>query len=837
MDAEAAEMLWDGTGRADGVYQEFNIGKRNARNRDSRRAVRANATVGDKRRTWAGQRQDERSEGKRRKQRRGSGSGRRRKERRAKAGGTEGEDEQCDGEEGWEYESGASQASVEGGSQDGNDTAHAVAELEEQVAELVQQVEDARGKIEQLERKLEEGWRNAKRMFEVREVVDWADGIWEEQEYEGRARVREQWAGWERELGARRLRGDKDGRYYIPGEERVLWRHAVDICKGLVAAAEEARGQVADWDLLKQHKVECVAEVDSLQERLEELRTHWEENEAKLLKAVKEDLKVQYEWLEEKQQHGRQACEEGSRRRKEEEAVIKQAKKELRGQHAMSKAGDGGRTKGGVELGKQPRLGIREQGVLDRVAATDEGMRRKLVSEDMIVYNYRGGDKLQVVADRHSSSDCERREVFQLLSECRGLVVQDGQVVSRPVQRFHRLSEMRGMAAEVIAAVVTEKLDGQMMCGLVVGDGVELWSRGGWTEEAKTATRVAQEQEGMLELVSAVWEQGGSPTFEFIGKQSMVKVRYGETALVLVAVRDRETGNWWDYGSLELLCERYGVQLVSRCKQLEGKTLREVWWEVMKCKGQEGVVVWLCDGQVCKVKTDWWLDRESKKCRRWGSLRDGQGREGIARREKKERYMERRQQRVVLRGWGGKDSPALALQIFLEAYKVEALYKRKDGKQGTVVLGFRSEEAAKAVRGRHVVGGKVVWAEQAHSVRCRSDQYRWVRTWWRQAWGQGEGGCEEESECEGEKQCEGESECEKEKQCEGEPESECVGESECEGVGEEEWGAEEWDDMYMHEKEDWEAEQGYEEASDGHQSASPTSSAPRSGGKGIGEVK
>ena len=86
-----------------------------------------------------------RSEGKRRKQRRGSGSGRRRKERRAKAGGTEGEDEQCDGEEGWEYESGASQASVEGESQDGNDTAHAVAELEEQVAELVQQVEDARG--------------------------------------------------------------------------------------------------------------------------------------------------------------------------------------------------------------------------------------------------------------------------------------------------------------------------------------------------------------------------------------------------------------------------------------------------------------------------------------------------------------------------------------------------------------------------------------------------------------------------------------------------------------------------------------------------------------------
>ena len=81
-------MFRDETELSDGVFGEYRAGKRNARDRDGRKAMRANSAtaVGDKRKTWAGLRQEGKGYEKRRKQRRGSGSENRRKERRAREG-------------------------------------------------------------------------------------------------------------------------------------------------------------------------------------------------------------------------------------------------------------------------------------------------------------------------------------------------------------------------------------------------------------------------------------------------------------------------------------------------------------------------------------------------------------------------------------------------------------------------------------------------------------------------------------------------------------------------------------------------------------------------------
>ena len=150
---------------------------------------------------------------------------------------------------------------------------------------------------------------------------------------------------------------------------------------------------------------------------------------------------------------------------------------------------------------------------------------------------------------------------------------------------------MGGLAATVTAEVVTAKLDGQMMCGVVLGEEAQLWSRAGPTAAAQAAMAVARETEGLLQLISAVWELGGSPTFEFIGRQNIVKVRYGGAELVLVAVRDRVSGRWWGYELLGQMCDRYGVKLVHRHRELEGKTLREIRTQVEGWHGKEGVVV------------------------------------------------------------------------------------------------------------------------------------------------------------------------------------------------------------------------------------------------------
>jgi hypothetical protein len=119
------------------------------------------------------------------------------------------------------------------------------------------------------------------------------------------------------------------------------------------------------------------------------------------------------------------------------------------------------------------------------------------------------------------------------------LVLCGGEVVVRPVQRFTKVGQMGELAGLVMSGTVTEKLDGVMVCGVVTGGAVELWSRGGWTEQAVSATRFAREQGGVLGLVVEVQQRGGSATFEYVGRQNPVKVQYSETRLVLLAVRDR----------------------------------------------------------------------------------------------------------------------------------------------------------------------------------------------------------------------------------------------------------------------------------------------------------
>jgi len=412
---------------------------------------------------------------------------------------------------------------------------------------------------------------------------------------------------------------------------------------------------------------------------------------------------------------------------------LKRMKREMRGELEMlrtSKKGLEKGTKGNRILGMHQGFSCTEQSMLDRVAASDVEMRRMQVNGG-VLYNYKSGEGLRAVASRHSSTVHEMEELMLLLGECRGLVLQEGQVVSRPVQRFHRVSEIGGWAATVTAEVVTEKLDGQMMCGVVQGNEVQLWTRGGWTGAARAATKVARESTGVLQLVNTVWEQGGSPTFEFIGRQSRVKVRYGEAELVLVAVRDRVSGRWWQYEMMEQLCERYGAKLVQRHTELEGRTMREIRTHVEGWTGKEGVVVWLRDDCICKVKSSWWLESELKERRRW--VGGGTGQDDLGK-LKRRRYTETRGQRLVLRGWDSKVCPALALGWFEGACKVEALYRRSDGGQGTVVLGFEDEGKAKAIMsGRLKVHGMSLWAEHAYSGRCRSDEHKFVRTWWRKA--------------------------------------------------------------------------------------------------------
>ena len=436
--------------------------------------------------------------------------------------------------------------------------------------------------------------------------------------------------------------------------------------------------------------------------------------------------------------------------------------------------------RGRAGFGQVPCIGLQEQGVLEELAARNAKLVRREVVGGAVLYSYkhsytlsleqrwergdelgdlemgvlatawgrvnRGeqlsaqeraalsrGDKLEwkIANSAEQQSKAAQARLGALVGECRGLVLSGGEVVVRPVQRFLKVRQMVGLAQAVMPVTVTEKLDGVMVCGVVAGDGVELWTRGGWTEQAVSATRFAErEQAGVLQLVWEVQQRGGTATFEYVGKQNVVKVQYAKTRLVLLVVRDRDTGEWWEYELLEELCERHGVELVRRIVQLEQKVMAEVESEVLRWKGVEGVVAWMGGGRACKVKTRWWLDAGSGMQRRWcgsGAVRE----QAEQRHRKRQRHMETREQRVVVQGWDCRVSPVGVFGVFGAASKVEACYRRSDGRQGTLVVCFRQEEDASAARGVYRTVGGQVEAVGSYSARMVSNGDRVVRAWWR----------------------------------------------------------------------------------------------------------
>lgn len=115
---------------------------------------------------------------------------------------------------------------------------------------------------------------------------------------------------------------------------------------------------------------------------------------------------------------------------------------------------------------------------------------------------------------------------------------------------------------------VTEKLDGQMVCGVVVGTSVQFWSRKGDTAVGVAAARIASSTTGdYTALVLEVNAGECTPVFEMVGRQSRIKVDEGDEArLVLLAVRRHGDGAYWTSGAVAGLAQRYGVEAVKRLR-------------------------------------------------------------------------------------------------------------------------------------------------------------------------------------------------------------------------------------------------------------------------------
>jgi RNA ligase len=133
--------------------------------------------------------------------------------------------------------------------------------------------------------------------------------------------------------------------------------------------------------------------------------------------------------------------------------------------------------------------------------------------------------------------------------ECRGIkFAPDGSVLARPLHKFMNIGQTADTQPDKIdfsqPHVIMDKLDGSMIHPAIVGGEVVFMTRMGRTDVALKAERHLDY--AAREACEAVLRDGSTPIFEWTAPDNRIVVRYEESALTLLAVRDNYTGAYWE---------------------------------------------------------------------------------------------------------------------------------------------------------------------------------------------------------------------------------------------------------------------------------------------------
>lgn len=186
--------------------------------------------------------------------------------------------------------------------------------------------------------------------------------------------------------------------------------------------------------------------------------------------------------------------------------------------------------------------------------------------------------------------------------ECRGLIFdEDGSIMSRPFHKFFNVNERDETQAHVLdmtaAHVIMEKMDGSMIRPVRLNGMVRLATKMGITDIAEEAEQLLTGRQ--LDWLDTMMLTGVTPLFEYISPTNKIVIEYSEPQLVLLAMRNNVTGNYYmphytpfkvvpQYGSVEGGLSEY----IARAREMQGR---------------EGDIIRFANGHMLKVKNDWYV--------------------------------------------------------------------------------------------------------------------------------------------------------------------------------------------------------------------------------------
>lgn len=199
--------------------------------------------------------------------------------------------------------------------------------------------------------------------------------------------------------------------------------------------------------------------------------------------------------------------------------------------------------------------------------------------------------------------------------ECRGIkFASDGSILARPLHKFFNINERENTQAHALdfnqSHTITEKMDGSMIHPAIVNGGLVFMTRMGRTDHAIKAERHITED---IDIVCRnMCAMGLTPIFEWTAPDNRIVVRYPDSRLTLLAVRDMLTGDYHSCGDLEGWSQDMGIDPV-RSYPSDWNTGPDFLAFARAVQGKEGFVLRFADGTWVKAKgEDYVLKHKAK---------------------------------------------------------------------------------------------------------------------------------------------------------------------------------------------------------------------------------
>lgn len=191
--------------------------------------------------------------------------------------------------------------------------------------------------------------------------------------------------------------------------------------------------------------------------------------------------------------------------------------------------------------------------------------------------------------------------------ECRGLKFHpSGEILARPLHKFMNIGQTPETQPDRIdfglPHIIMDKLDGSMIHPAIVNGEVVLMTRMGRTDVARKAERhltprLTKACRGMLE------EDSVTPIFEWTAPDNRIVVRYDESGLTLLAMRDNRTGYYWTRDWVAKAAKDMGLSAV-KTHSSTYTSAADFLVYARAIQGAEGFVVKFDNGLWVKAKGD-----------------------------------------------------------------------------------------------------------------------------------------------------------------------------------------------------------------------------------------